>query len=159
MIETPSSDHYVNVDMRTPEGIYRATELNFVDSKLAGAIFATRIYLASEVFHPPYRGICFTFLRHPIDREVSLFYALKDSPWENSFKEEFSDMSLQDFVFSKYLESNWLTRMLTNKMSGPINVDDLNDAKKFLKTKCLIGLTDKFDESHDRIEKYFGCDL
>ncbi len=156
VVTTESNEQYVNVDLKTPQGVSRAIELDFVGNKLAGVISSSRIHLTSEVFHPPYRGKCFTFLRHPIDRAISLFYTLKDSPWEGSFKDEFSKMSLEDYTFSAYAESNWLTRMLTNKMTGPITMDDLEDAKTFLKTKCLIGLTSKFNESHDRVEKYFG---
>ena len=158
VITTPSDEKFVNVELRTPGGIARAIDLDLVGSELAEVIFASRIVQVSNVYHTPYRGKCFTLLRDPVDRAISLFYALKDSPWEHSFKKEFSDMTLEDYAFSKYIESNWLTRMLTNTMSGAIGDDELENAKHFLKNKCLIGLTDTFDESHERFERYFGWD-
>ena len=89
---------------------------------------------------------------------TSLFYALKDFllTWENSFQQEFSHMTIEQYAFSEYLESNWLTRMISNKMTGEITDDDLEKAKLFLREKCLIGLTEKFDESYGRVQKYFG---
>ncbi len=156
IITTPSNEKFVNVDLRTEEGIKRANELDFVGSNLADVVFTSRINLASSIFDPPYRGKCFTLLRDPIERATSVFYALKNSPWETSFKEEFSRMTIEQYAFSEYIESNWLTRMINNKMRGKITDDDLETAKRFLGEKCLIGLTAEFDQSFERVQEYFG---
>ena len=74
----------------------------------------------------------------------------------NDHCQQLTSGSLEDYVSNKYSESNWLTRMLTNKMSGRVDEDDLNDAKRFIEMKCLIGLTDMYQESYERVEKYFG---
>ena len=47
----------------------------------------------------------------------------------NDHCQQLTSGSLEDYVSNKYSESNWLTRMLTNKMSGRVDEDDLNDAK------------------------------
>ncbi len=158
VITTLDNEKYINVDLRNPEGVDRAISLDLVGSNLAQFVVAQRIGLVSDIFHTPFKGKCFTFIRHPIERAISVFYALKDSPWEHSFKEQFVDMTIEDYAFSEYLESNWLTRTLTNKMSGRIDINDLDNAKDFLDKKCLIGLTEEFDESHERFMKYFGWD-
>lgn len=159
VVTTLDDEKYVNVDLRSKEGIDRAIQLDLIGSNLADLVVAQEMSLVSEIFHSPFKGKCFTLIRHPIERAVSVFYALKETPWDHSFKDEFADMTIEDYVFSKYLESNWLTRMLTNKMNGPIDINDFDNAKEFLSRKCLIGLTDEFDESHERFMRYFGWDV
>lgn len=156
IVTTPANEKFINVDLRSQEGIDRAIKLDFIGAKRTDVVFALNINAVSKIFQPPYHGKCFALFRDPLEREMELFESLKASPHETSYKKEFSNMSFGDFVFSEYAESNWLTRMITNKLTGPVDENDLEDAKHFLQTKCLVGLTNEFSESYHRFVKYFA---
>merc|ERR1712183_159655 len=60
----------------------------------------------------------------------------------------------EDFIQTR--GENWMVRMLTGYMSGPLDVMHLNTAKEILRTKFLIGLLEEKTESFRRFEEYFG---
>jgi len=150
-------ERFVNVELRSPKGIQRAIELDIIGSGLVDAVFASRLYQVKDVFHPPKnQGRCFTLFRHPVERAVSLFYYLQDASHENSYNQEISAMTIEDYVLSSKVESDWMVRSLVGKLEGGrVTEDDLFHAKGFIESKCLIGLTSKYSESYKRFENYF----
>lgn len=157
VFEPYPGEKYVNVELRTKAGIQRAINLDVVGSGLVDFVVASRIYEVREIFHPPRnQGRCFALMRHPIERAVSLFYYLKDASHENSFNEEISKMSIEQYVTSDKVESNWMIRSIVGKLEGgTVTIDDVNEAKQFLEKKCIIGLSSEYSESYHRFEKYF----
>ena len=96
-------------------------------------------------------GRCFTLIRHPIERIISKFYTLKGS---NAL--EVNGMSLDAYAKSAMVDSNWMTRMLTNMTDDEVvTPTHYQVAKEVFGRKCLIGLTDHFEESMDRFSKFF----
>lgn len=148
------------MNLATPEGIERAARLGVVETGVVGAVFASRLHQVSDIFHPPdNQAKCFTIMRHPVKRAVSLFYYLREASTEKSYDDGFKSMTIEEYAKSNKAESDWMTRSLTQKLSAPgLRDEDLEKAKEFLRTKCLIGLTNKFDESKKRFENYFGWD-
>jgi len=158
VFEAFSNEKYLNVNLATPEGIERAARLGVVETGVVGAVFASRLHQVSDIFHPPdNQGRCFTIMRHPVKRAVSLFYYLRQAATEKSYDDGFKFMTIDEYAKSNKAESDWMTRSLTQKLSAPgLRDEDLEEAKEFLRSKCLIGLVDKFDESKKRFEHYFG---
>ena len=157
MYEPYPGEHFVNVELRTPKGIQRAIELDIIGSGLVDVVFASRLYQVKDILHPPKnQGRCFTLFRHPVERAVSLFYYLKDASHENSFNREISTMSIDEYVASNKVESDWMVRSLVGKLEGGrVTEDDLFHAMEFIESKCLIGLTSAYSESYKRFENYF----
>ena len=85
-----------------------------------------------------------------------MFYYLQWASWESTYHAKWQNMTIDEYANSKYAESNWMTRMLTRKLEGPLGLEDLASAKEVLRRKCLVGLVERFEESTERFEKFFG---
>ena len=166
IVTLESGAKYVNVDVSTPTGIERAKKLGLVKSHMADVALTSYLKEIAEVlFDDPTtktkdspRGRCFTLLRHPVRRAVSMFYYLQIADWEETYHPKWQSMTLEDYASSIYIENDWMTRMLVGKISGDILTDDeLQLAKDILKNKCLIGILDNdhLEESLLRFETYF----
>uniref|UniRef100_A0A7S2A730 Sulfotransferase domain-containing protein n=1 Tax=Trieres chinensis TaxID=1514140 RepID=A0A7S2A730_TRICV len=148
---------YVNVDMTTVEGIKRAGDLGFAQSGLADVAMTSFLFEMNNIFDAPdHRAKCFTLLRHPIKRAVSLFYYLQHASWESTYSTVYQDMTIEEYATGELCENNWMTRMLSGKMSGPLSWNHLEKAKTVLLQKCLLGFVDDIEEALDRFERYFG---
>jgi hypothetical protein len=93
---------------------------------------------------------CFTLLRHPVQRAISLFYYLNDND------PMYKNMSIEEYATSQHSEENWLVRFLNNEMYGALDDRHLVTAKEVLASKCLVGLTQEFTLSFYRFDAYFG---
>ena len=112
--------------------------------------------MASKLFLKQHRGRCFTIVRDPIDRVVSLFYYLQKASHEPTYNPALQEMTLEDYATSSLAETNFVSRTLLNKMEAPLLEDDFLRAAEILRTKCLIGLLDQLEESVRRFDLYFG---
>lgn len=140
--------------MGTPEGILRAKQLSLDKTPGIDLVVSPYLYQASAQLHSPkLMARLFTMFRHPVDRAVSLFYFLQSQP-----KSDIVDvsMSLEEYANSRLAENNWMTRFLTNKLQGPLTMQDEAVAREVLKTKCLVGLLGYKGESMHRFTRYFG---
>ena len=157
VIQLENGNRYVNVDMASPNGIAHAKEMGFGSSGLANVVMTSWLTQTSSVFeNTDYKGRCFTLLRHPIRRAVSMFYYLKDATWEHTYSEVYKNMTLEEYTISEYAEDNWMTRFLTNTMAGGIYEEHLELAKEVLESKCVVGLMEEFTPSLKRFSSYFG---
>jgi hypothetical protein len=104
------------------------------------------------------KGRCFTLLRHPVKRAISMFYYLRDATWEHTYSEVYKSMTIEEYAVSQYAEDNWMVRFLTNEMNGILNDGHLDLAKQILQSKCLVGLLEEFTQSVKRFDRYFGWD-
>ncbi len=144
----------VNVDMYKPQGIEKARKLDLVASDLIDIIVSPYLYQVSTLFSSNHKGRMFAVFRDPIERAVSIHgfqeqLFMKEHPGKTF-------MSLEEYAKSSKIENNWMTRFITNRMSGPLNPEDLQSAKSILMSKCLIGLLNRKEESLERFNKYFG---
>mmetsp|Transcript_9048 Transcript_9048/g.14016 ORF Transcript_9048/g.14016 Transcript_9048/m.14016 type:complete len:144 (+) Transcript_9048:1-432(+) len=64
------------------------------------------------------------------------------------------EMSLEEFANA--YGDNWMVRMLTGVMEGPLTAREVDLAKQFLRKKFLVGLLDEKTETLRRFESYFG---
>ena len=146
---------YVNVNLGTPDGIKRAKQLRLVSSGKADVIRTSYIYDAATLFESSSRrGKCFTLLRDPVERAITVYNILHESG-DPTFK----SMSLEEYARSKYCEENYMVRHLAKEMEKPLDWHHMELAKEVLGRKCIVGFSDQFHESLRRIEKYFGWDI
>ena len=144
--------HYLRIDMNTKEGIEKARAAGLGISGVADVIFSRYIYNVGDLFvHSGHTGRCFTMIRHPVDRAVSMFHNL-----QRTGNKAVEGMSLIQYANSPLAEENWMVRMLTNSMDAKrLGQQHLQIAKEIIGRKCLLGFTERLEESMNRFAKFF----
>ncbi|KAL7534143.1 hypothetical protein ACHAXR_005654 [Thalassiosira sp. AJA248-18] len=142
--------NYTNVNIATPEGINRAINLGLVPSHISNTIVSAHVDLVPSLFNANDRARAFALFRHPIDRATSMFYFLKGTGYP-----PLKNMTIDDYAKSDLIENNWLVRILSESMTGPIDMDNLEVAKEVLKRKFIVGLLDNKRGSFARFDHYF----
>ena len=146
IVQLENGNRYVNVDVTQPEGIRHAHDLGFGSSGLADVVISSRLHDAVSLFTPDSvfpnvsKGRCFTLLRNPIKRAISMFYYLQDATWEHTYNEIFQNMTIEEYAVSRYAEDNWMgtisaTRMLSCIVSAAIILNVFNVVDEFFLTQ------------------------
>jgi len=147
---------FVNVGTDTPTAIIEARKIKLVESGMVQTIASSFFYEGTFLFTPDHRGRMVTMLRHPVERAHSLFHYLAQATWEPTYDPALASMSFLDYGRSNRAEDNWIVRYLTNRKQGPLSYYYVELATEVLRTKCLVGFMDYYEESIRRIEKYYG---
>ncbi len=161
VVTSEDGRRYVNVDVTTAEGIREASELGFASSDLADVVFtplvteAAQFLLGNDDDVGGRRGRMFALFRHPVNRVVSIFYYLQSATWEPTYNPAYADWTIDDYARSPNCESNWMVRTLVDKMTGPLEPEDVNVAMETLRRKCLVGLLEDMEGSVTRFHHYF----
>jgi len=152
--------HFLNVDTTTPEGLHRAHDLGFAQAEVAELVFTSFLPLASNtIVDIDHKGSIFTTFRHPIDRAVSLFYYLQDADWEPTYRPEWKNWTLLEYVESGKVERNYMVRAITGKYRDPIVASaDLQIAMTFVTDHVWVGMLERMDESLRRFGALYGWD-
>jgi hypothetical protein len=93
---------------------------------------------------------CFTFLRDPVDRMLSHYFAIRAVGGAYRLPPLPPDASLDDALAGGYIHDNLHTRMLCGDPEpfGEVTEEMLEAAKRNLGTELVFfGLTERFDES------------
>lgn len=144
---------YVNVDMSNPEGIARAKNLGVGAWRKVDMVSSSYLYDGAGIFDPNHKGYMIAMFRHPIERAVSLFYNLKSN---KAYAEQMVTLStVEQYSRSSLVENNWMTRFLSNSLSGELTPEHEAIAREVLRTKCIIGLLEEKVESMRRLEILF----
>jgi hypothetical protein len=146
---------FVNIDSTTVAGIQRARDMGFADSQLADVVVSPFVFELNDLFTQTAKGRLFSVFRHPIERAVSMFYYIRVADWEPSYKPELKDWSLEQYAVSDVVENNWMTRQLSNQISGDLSEENLRNAMEVIRSKMLVGLMSKIEPSMTRFEKFF----
>jgi len=141
---------YVNVDTTTEHGIAQAKALGLASSRLAHLVVSPRFQEGASLFSSSNKGRAFTMMRHPVERAVSMFYFLKK---HNVIAVQ--NMELEEYCQSPHVENNWMTRILSDRMTGDVGDTELEIAKRVLREKIVVGLLEQKEESMRRFEFYF----
>jgi hypothetical protein len=150
-IVTIENAKYVNVDTTTKEGIERAAMMGFAQAQLAEMVTSSYFLNAARfLFSEDHPGRAFIMFRNPVHRAVSMYYYQRSA---GSLDEK---ITLEEFARGNGIENNWMTRFLTNAMEGELKKSHLDQAKKILSKKFLVGFLDDIDESVARLVKYMG---
>lgn len=130
IITVGTGARYVNVDMASPAGIQRAKGLNLGSSSLAEVIATPFLFETADIFKGvPETGKCFTLLRHPVDRAISLYHHYQLDESGNPNTSQYRGMTIDQFA-DEVQENNWMVRFLANKRSGSLTWRDLEAAKE-----------------------------
>jgi hypothetical protein len=93
---------------------------------------------------------CFTFLREPVERTLSHFFAIREDRRAYGLPPLAPDATLEDALAGGYVHDNLQTRMLSGLVEpfGEVDDDMLERAKRNLSEGLIFfGLTERFDES------------
>jgi len=138
----------LNVDLSTVDGIRRSKKMGIVESGLPDVIVSNHFIEAISLFGQNIRGKLFIIFDDPVDRIISTFY---NGPDQNLSIED-----IREFMDDERVQSNFIVRSMVDKKKGYLDEQDLEAAKDILRRKCIIGLTNKRDESMERFQAYFG---
>jgi len=148
---------YVNVDISTKDGIDRAVHMNLIPSNIVDVLHTPLLHDATKLFTKPFvsQARVFTVLRHPIDRATAVYKYVRESRIQGH--EDLQSMTLEEYAASSYVENNWLTRFLTEKLSPEkkLTEKDVQVAKEVLRRKVLIGMYDDILESMQLFQSHF----
>lgn len=151
LVVNDSHQHYINVDLTTHQGVARACDLQLIPSKMAHVVVSSVVYPTVEVFDEHHnKGTMFALLQDPIDRILA------------EYQQQETSMSLEKYM--EQMTHNYMVRALTNQLDNNNNnnteeemtIQDLEQAKDLLESKCLIGLTNFYAASIHRMVEYFG---
>jgi hypothetical protein len=161
LVETPSNLTYVNIDATSREGLQRAKKIGFVGSGIADIIISPLfIDVVERLFSPKYKGAVFTIMRHPVERSISMFHYLKEAYWEPTYRPEFKNWTLMDYVRRPDMDADWMVRFLVNKPGNPEDVpltrQDLERAKIIVRDKIWVGFLDDMEGSIEAFGRKFG---
>merc|ERR1719410_1069330 len=115
---------YANVDVTTEAGLKRAVSFKLAESNVVDLIVSPLLHPSTALFSTDHRGRMVTVFRDPVDRVISLFFYLRQATWEPTYEEKFKNMTLKEFAFSPFCESNFVSRSLLNKMEEPLTGED-----------------------------------
>ncbi|KAL7485081.1 hypothetical protein ACHAW6_010682, partial [Cyclotella cf. meneghiniana] len=154
-IQVPSGPRYINVDVSNPEGIKRAVSRNLGSSGLADVISSSFLFETTALFQSlPESGRCFTMLKHPVARAISLYHRFQKNDEMHAKPAQYQGFTIEEFAKAQ-TENNWMVRFLTGKRSGALSFNDLEVAKQVLGGKCIIGLSDEVEQSILRFDHFF----
>src|SRR5210317_81029 len=162
MVQPPSSldlfkeKKVLTLDLTTPEAILVAKGYMVADAGLADVFISQLAIEGSTVFTSYHMGRAFTIMRHPVILAASLFYYRRIATWEPTYRPDFNDVTLQEYIELPGYYDNWMVRMLTNAKLGGLNEGHLDIAKAVLKEKFIVGISDHMDETFRQFEAYFG---
>ena len=89
------------------------------------------LFEASDIFAGgvPEYGKCFTMMRHPVERAISLYFNYQLEPIENKNTDIYKGLTIDECA-EKVTANNWMVRFLIGKHSGNLSWQDLEVAKE-----------------------------
>jgi hypothetical protein len=144
---------FLTIDLSKRGGIKKAAELGLFDSGLADIISSKRMLFATaELFDSSRQGRAFALLRHPVDQAIQSYNSFLQSESNSG-----ESLTLQQFVSSPFMKSNWLTETLSTvtEVVEQIDGNHLNYAKELLRKKFIVGLNDELEQSIRLFVNYF----
>lgn len=149
----------LNMNASWVEHIYRARVEGEVRDGRAVAVFTQHLHAGATLFEDGRygkRGRMFAFVRHPIERAVSMFHYLATATHEPTYDPDLAHVSIEMWSRSKRVEHNWMTRFLSGEIRGDLSEKHLEMSKEILRRKCIVGLFDEKAESWNRLIRFFG---
>jgi len=145
---------FATVDLSNPDGIAIAKSLNVGLSDRVDLISSPYLWDTAGIFDGYHKGYMLAMFRHPIERATSLYFSMRKNPQYE--KQVASLSSIEQYAKSSLVENNWMTRFLSNTLSGELTPQHEAIAKEILRTKCLIGLLRDKTETMRRLEVLFN---
>mmetsp|Transcript_28892 Transcript_28892/g.61005 ORF Transcript_28892/g.61005 Transcript_28892/m.61005 type:complete len:502 (+) Transcript_28892:132-1637(+) len=154
LVEGLDGLRFAAVDLSNPDGIAHAKALNVGKSDAIDVVSSPYLWESAALFDQEKKGYMVAMFRHPIERAVSLYYSMrKDEQYKNQVG---SLISIEQYAKSSLVENNWMTRFLSNALSGELTPQHEAIAKEVLRTKCIVGLIRDKTETMRRLEMFFN---
>lgn len=154
IVEGLDGVRFANVDTSNPEGIAKAKMFNVGQNVHIDLVASPYLWDLASIFDEGHKGYMVAMIRHPIERATSLYYSMRKSPQYE--KQVGSLTSIEQYAKSSLVENNWMTRFLSNALSGELTPEHEAIAKEVLRTKCIIGLFRDKTETMRRLEIFFN---
>ena len=156
---TKGDRQYLNINPESRAGLYHAQKVKLAESAKAGVLISQYVHQVASMFNTHNQARWFTLMRNPLERTSSEFYYIQVAEWEpKAYKPWLKNWTLSQYVNSDLFVDNWMTRQIVGKSrkSIPLTREDLENAKRLMSRKLLIGLIDEYEESLKRFRAYFG---
>jgi len=80
---------------------------------------------------------------------------MKEDKTAPTYNPALANMTVEAMAKSGLLNENWMTRWLSNQLTGPLSEQHLKLAKQILRSKFVVGLYNRMEKSMEHFEKYF----
>lgn len=149
---------YLNVNPVNAAGIAQMVAEGVVASNQADIIITPRVTdAASSLTSAQNKGRFMVMMRHPVKREIDMFYYRQAATWDPNFDAQLATMSINDYVDSDKMLDNFMIRSLLNiDQHATITAEHVATAKNLLRQKFMVGIFEWYDASIARFEKYVG---
>jgi len=118
---------------------------------------AEPIFAGQELFNQEHQGRYISIFRSPIDRAMSWFYYIQNTPTHRRYRQKYSNMTLLDWSSIPDEEDNYMVHKLVGKrFAESVDETDLIIAKELVRQRFVVGLTTDFDESVRRFNIVLG---
>lgn len=158
MIQANNGHKYVNVNLMTMPGIQRAARLKVSMSGLAEIMITPHLHtVLSTLFSDTHHGRMIAVIRHPVERAIAIYQMKTLDPNHPEYHPEVAQMTLIEYAQSNWMDSNLMTRFLTEEGVGSqdlLSPAHERAAKRVLSTKCLVGLYDEMEKTVERVAQY-----
>lgn len=154
IVESLDGMRFANVDTSNPDGIALAKTLRVGQSEKIDIVTSPYLWELAGIFDEVQKGYMVAMVRHPIERATSLYYSMKKNP---QYEKQMNSLSsIEQYAKSSLVENNWMTRFLSNTLSGELTPEHEAIAKEVLRTKCIIGILRDKTETMRRLEAFFN---
>ena len=120
-------------------------------SGVADVVISGDIHGVLNVFNNRNRARVFAVLRNPLERAISKYYA------DVASDPDVAGMTLPQYVRSTArVENNYLTRYLSGRYGGNLEVKHLNIARELLRRKVVVGLSSNLPATANLFTNVFG---
>jgi hypothetical protein len=148
---------YLNINPVSAAGMALIGSENVIPNRVADIIITPRIHDAGALMSATNAGRFMVMLRHPVKREIDMFYYRQSATWDPNFDTQLATMSINDYVDSGKMLDNFMTRSLLGlEQDAIIMPQDVASAKAILRQKFVVGIFEWYDASLSRFEKYLG---
>jgi len=143
-----------------PGQIMQAKELGLVASGQVDIIFSS--YPAAAVHHlfdTDHKGRMLAMFRDPVDRLISKFFYLQIATWENTYRPEWKDMEILEWIQGVNIDNDHMVKKLAGKIQrDKATREDLELAKRTVRNRFIVGLMTEMEESVHRYNAVMGID-
>jgi len=154
-----SNAQYVNVDVTSKQGIIESKERKLVASGQVDLIISPDpVFAIEHLFEPTQKGRAIVLLKHPVQRLVDQFYHQRSATWDkDNYRPNFNNVSLEEWAKQRQSNHNQIVKTLAGR-GGSNDEDLLQLAKRTLRKRFIVGLSDEMEESVHRFNAVLGID-
>ncbi|KAL7529500.1 hypothetical protein ACHAXR_004756 [Thalassiosira sp. AJA248-18] len=143
-----------------PTAILDSQKKGLVQSGQVDIIFSSfPDFAVSHLYDSSHKGRALGLFRHPVDRLISKFFYLQIATWENTYRPEWKDMDILDWVKKHNMDNDHMVKKLAGKIQrDKATEEDLRMAMRTIKQRFVVGLMSEMEESIHRFNIVLGID-